>query len=233
MIPGIDISEYQDKIVRSKRQHPDLAQAVASGIRFAFIRHSDGMTGNRGCGPDVSFEHNWEQAGLLVQPQAIEPMFFVRGAYQFFRPTHGGGLQAESLLSGLNGFTDADLPPVLDLENDSVEGLDPEFVVDQSVIWASRMNADLGRTPILYTNISTLALLGEQSVRLYPFFPILWVTQLGVKSPKVPAPWARWAFWQHCWTGRVAGFTGNVDLDWYAHSEAQLAHLITLSKVLS
>ena len=75
MIPGLDVSMYQGSI--------DWRKVAASGIRFAWVRHSDGLRRL-----DPRWEFNLEgarNAGLAA------------GTYQYFRPVQGGLAQAEAL----------------------------------------------------------------------------------------------------------------------------------------
>ena len=42
----------------------------------------------------------------------------------------------------------------------------------------------------------------------------LWVANYGVFVPKLPSPWKKWCVWQYSSTGRLNGYSGNLDLDW-------------------
>ena len=42
----------------------------------------------------------------------------------------------------------------------------------------------------------------------------LWVANYGVSVPKLPSPWKKWCVWQYSSTGRLNGYSGNLDLDW-------------------
>ena len=42
----------------------------------------------------------------------------------------------------------------------------------------------------------------------------LWVANYGVTVPKLPSPWKKWCVWQYSSTGRLNGYSGNLDLDW-------------------
>lgn len=42
----------------------------------------------------------------------------------------------------------------------------------------------------------------------------LWVAHYGVTVPKLPSPWKKWCVWQYSSTGRLNGYSGNLDLDW-------------------
>jgi len=42
----------------------------------------------------------------------------------------------------------------------------------------------------------------------------LWVANYGVTVPRLPSPWKKWCVWQYSSTGRLNGYSGNLDLDW-------------------
>ena len=42
----------------------------------------------------------------------------------------------------------------------------------------------------------------------------LWVANYGVAVPRIPSPWKKWCLWQYSSTGRLNGYSGNLDLDW-------------------
>ena len=93
--PGLDVSYYQDTIDWPKVRH--------AGLRFAFIRVSDGTTVD-----DPMFDKNWagaKRAGLL------------RGAYQHFRPDENVRAQADMMIAALM-HDGGELPPVIDVEVD-------------------------------------------------------------------------------------------------------------------
>lgn len=43
----------------------------------------------------------------------------------------------------------------------------------------------------------------------------LWVANYGVSVPRLPSPWKKWCVWQYSSTGRLNGYAGNLDLDWF------------------
>src|SRR5215470_505761 len=95
--PGIDVSYYQETI--------DWPRVRRAGIRFAFIRVSDGATQR-----DTMFATNWaesKRAGL------------VRGAYLFFRPDQSVTAQADLMIAAMRNRDHDDLPPVIDIEVDA------------------------------------------------------------------------------------------------------------------
>src|SRR5512143_714506 len=74
--PGIDVSYHQETI--------DWPRVRRAGIRFAFIRLSDGATLR-----DPRFATNWAEAGRAG---------VVRGAYQYFRPDQSVTAQADLMI---------------------------------------------------------------------------------------------------------------------------------------
>lgn len=42
----------------------------------------------------------------------------------------------------------------------------------------------------------------------------LWVANYGVTVPRLPSPWKKWCVWQYSSTGRLNGYSSNLDLDW-------------------
>src|SRR5215813_12763944 len=91
--PGIDVSLYQKDV--------DWAKVHAGGVRFAFIKCSQGVTVT-----DPMFATNWtnaKAAGLLV------------GVYHFINPTLAAQDQLNHLLQVL-GDRKPDLPIALDVE---------------------------------------------------------------------------------------------------------------------
>jgi hypothetical protein len=53
----------------------------------------------------------------------------------------------------------------------------------------------------------------------------LWVANYGVTCPGMPSEWSTWSFWQDSATGTVSGISGDVDLDDFNGTLAQLGGL--------
>jgi len=122
--PGIDVSYHQETI--------DWPRVQRAGIRFAFIRLSDGATLR-----DAMFATNWaeaKRAGL------------VRGAYQFFRPDQGIAAQADLMIAAMRDRDLDDLPPALDIEVDG--GFEPLTVAERARAWIQRVRDKLGVEPL-------------------------------------------------------------------------------------
>ncbi len=185
-VEGIDVSRYQGTI--------DWTRVRAAGVRFAFIRVSDGLNT-----PDVYFDANWRgarEAGVI------------RGVYQFFRPAQDPIAQAELMLERMGTLEADDLPPVIDVE--AGDGVSQEALVANVRRWIDHVQAATRRVPIIYAGkYSWPELTGGADMTEHP----LWIPQYGPTCPDIPAPWTSWRFFQYSSTGRVDGITGAVDLD--------------------
>ncbi len=197
VVPGIDVSYWQAGI--------DWPKVRAAGMRFVFIRASDGERYL-----DPTFSTNWEGAGKAG---------LLRGAYHFFRPSQSPERQAEIFLKVLRdaGAT-LELPAVLDLE--VIEGQTTERLIARTKTWLNNVEAALGRKPMLYSNLSflrtyfTVAGGPPAWVNDHPLW-IAWYppTYTEGMTPPLPPGWFQWTFWQYSQTGRVNGINAAVDLD--------------------
>lgn len=193
-VPGIDVSYYQETI--------DWQRVRRAGIRFAFIRLSDGATL-----PDAKFAINWAES---------KRMGLVRGAYQYFRPDQSVTAQADLMIAAMRDRDRADLPPVIDIETDA--GLTAPVVAARAQRWIDRVRAKLGVEPIVYTGSDLWRNGGAGSLAAQP----LWLAHYTQACPTLPAPWTRWTFWQHTDRGAVPGIEGPVDLDLFAGTLGEL-----------
>jgi lysozyme len=193
---GIDVSYYQGTI--------NWTSVKNAGIKFAFVRLSDGDTFQ-----DPKFSANWtgaKQAGI------------VRGAYQFFRPSQNVTAQADKMIAAIGTYQKGDLPPVIDVEADG--GLAPATVASKVRQWVDRVRNALGVDPIVYT--------GKYFWRDEVGSPAsfannpLWIAQYTSMCPDLPAPWQKWTFWQYTDSGSVAGISGKVDTNRFNGSVADL-----------
>jgi lysozyme len=187
-VAGIDVSYYQNEIAW-KRVH-------RAGIRFAFIRTSDGIDK-----PDERFAKNWslaKRAGIM------------RGPYQYFRPDQDAATQADALINAI-GKDPGELPPVIDIETDG--GKSPAELTARIQTWLARVRDKLGVEPIVYTGPEFWRDRAKNAdFSAHP----LWIAHYTRGCPTVPAPWTKWTFWQYADNGRVPGIEGDVDLDLFA-----------------
>lgn len=187
-LPGIDVSYHQDKI--------QWAKVRKAGIRFAFIRVSDGTTVE-----DPRFDENWAGA---------KQAHVLRGAYQFFRPDQSPTAQADLMIAAI-ARDGGELAPVIDVE--ATGGKNPAQIAGAIKVWVERVRTRLGVEPIIYTSpefwrdrVGGADFSGQK----------LWLAHYTAECPRVPAPWKAWTFWQYSKTGRVDGIKGDVDLDVFA-----------------
>lgn len=185
-VTGIDVSYYQPNI--------DWTKVRADGVRFAFIRVSDGLGT-----VDTKFATHWagsRAAGIK------------HGAYQFFRPSQDPIAQANLLLSKIGTPEPDDLPPVIDVEADG--GLTPAQVAAKVKLWVDHVSAATGQTPIIYTGFY----FWRDQVGAPAFaasYPLWHAQYTSAACPNIPAPWSNWAFWQYTDSGTIDGISGPVD----------------------
>jgi lysozyme len=196
--PGIDVSYHQDTI--------RWARVRKAGVRFAFIRVSDGTTF-----ADPKFSANWDGAKAAN---------VARGAYQFFRPEESAVAQADLLIAAI-ARDPGELPPALDVE---VSGGRSRAQVTAAVrAWIDRVRARLHVEPIVYTSPELWRdLTGNADLSSQP----LWIAHYETDCPRVPPAWDAWRFWQHSKTGTVPGIAGPVDLDVFAGDVDDLRRLL-------
>jgi lysozyme len=196
---GIDVSAWQASI--------DWHQVASSGVEFAFIRVSDGTHSI-----DSRFTQNWSgahSAGVL------------RGAYQFFRAGQDVTAQANIMINALR--TDAgELPPVIDVEDGSIQGHTAAQVVAEVRQWIDLVAAATGTTPIIYTGTYVVG----SSSPMYASNP-LWeaayfLDYTSSHCPRINDNWDHWTFWQYSDRGHVPGISGNVDMDVFNGTSEQL-----------
>lgn len=194
VVSGIDVSYYQGDIAWGAVRR--------AGVRFAFIRISDGSDI-----VDTKFEANWNGARTA---------HVLRGAYQFFRPTQSPIDQANLVIRTLRQHGRGELAPVIDVE--VADGAPLGTVARNAKIWIEHVRDQLGVEPIVYTNPGMWRSGGAELLATQP----LWIAHYTEQCPAVPPPWLHWMFWQYTEIGRVAGIDGIVDLDVFAGSAADL-----------
>lgn len=187
-VRGIDVSHFQGTI--------DWTQVAASGIRFSYVKATDGIAFS-----DVRFQSNLagsKAAGLLT------------GAYHFLRAASDAEKQAESFLHLVPSLDTSDLPPVLDIEH--ADGVGASIILDAIQTWVEAVENVLLRRPIIYTYASFWNSTLAGSRRFDDYF--LWIADYGNRaSPRLPVGRTGYEMWQFSQTGSVPGVVGNVDLD--------------------
>jgi lysozyme len=186
-VKGIDVSYYQGTV--------DWAAVAGDGVKYAFIRVSDG-TGTI----DTQFSAYWA---------ASRTNGIIHSAYQFFRPNEDAIAQADLLLSKMGTLQPDDLPPVIDVE--ATGGLSPSGVAAAVKAWVDHVTAAIGKPPIIYTGFYFWRdSVGGPDMTSSP----LWHAQYtSAACPDIAAPWTDWAFWQYTDSGTIAGISGGMDVD--------------------
>jgi GH25 family lysozyme M1 (1,4-beta-N-acetylmuramidase) len=196
-LPGIDVSHFQHAI--------DWTQVAASGVRFAFVKASEG-TGY----VDPMYATN--QAGAMAAGITV-------GAYHFARPD----LHPSDPIPEADHFVDTaqfgpgNLLPVLDLERSGT--LTPEQLTQWILGWLGEVTARTGVRPIVYTSpLGWTNRTDDTTAIADAGYTVLWIAHWNVPSPTLPAnDWQGhgWAFWQYSDCGSVPGIQGCVDSDWF------------------
>lgn len=185
-LKGIDVSKWQGQI--------NWDAVKNDGVHYAFIRSNNGTNIL-----DEFFAYNWAEAKRVG---------IKRGAYQYFRANQDPIAQADKFLATVGAMDADDLPPVIDVEDH--EGSTPAQLAANVGAWIQRVEAATGKRPIIYTGLYFWKdHVGSDAYVDYP----LWIAQYGRQCPDIPAPWTTWAFWQITSTGRVAGVSGDVDVN--------------------
>ena len=186
-VHGIDVSKWQRKI--------NWAEVAAARpdepcISFAFIKASEGKTLS-----DRYFSYNMENArknGVIC------------GAYHYYKPNVNSAEQAKNFIS-LVDLQKGDLPPVLDIEEESPYG--NENMRKGIKNWLQLVEKQYGMKPIIYTSNSFHKdFLSGDDFKDYPF----WIAHYYKKNIKTTS---KWIFWQHSDKACVNGIYGNVDMN--------------------
>lgn len=185
---GIDVSSFQGDI--------DFQQVREQGIEVVYIR-----TGGGSDFTDPDFERNYEQAkaaGLKL------------GYYHFVtaRTTDEARAEADFFYSLIADKT-IDCYPAMDFENFS--DLTNSEINAIARAFMETLEARLGYTPAIYTDVNNIRTLWDSFFYQYP----LWVAEYGVSSPQTIGGWSDWNGFQYSDTGSVAGISGAVDLDYF------------------
>lgn len=203
---GVDVASYQ---------HPNGApinwnQVRAAGHSFAYVKATESTTYT-----NPFFKDDWPgigNAGLL------------RGAYHYAQPTWPMSTAVDqaryfvSKTGSMNGG--GDLPPMLDLE-DTDTNLTSGQIVEWSRIWLGEVERLTGRRPIIYTGRWYWSGYLGSNLGLNDYR--LWLSDYnGQSAPTHTIAGWNWTIWQFTSTGSVPGIVGNVDVNRFCCSDANL-----------
>lgn len=191
----------------SRWQHPngkaiDWAAVRGGGSSFVIIKATEG-------GTYTNPYFAGDAAGARANGLAV-------GAYHYARPAMPISTAADQarLFARTVGEVrqPATIAPVLDLETSG--GLTSGQLVTWAQLFTETLQQVSGRTPIVYTYPSfwRVQMADTRALTRYP----LW---LATYRPNPPAPvggWPAWTIWQYSATSRIAGISGNVDMNRFA-----------------
>jgi len=199
MITGIDVSHWNGVI--------DWNAVGETDHEFAFIKCSEHSSF-----VDDKFALNWAASkGKLL-----------RGPYHFWRAAYDAKDQARHFYDTFFGLAERiELPPVLDVEDTwaTDDNLGPS--VKECLDWIEEF---FDVRPIIYTGAWWWnPWVGAQS---WADDYLIWAANYTTaSSPRLPAGWTSWDFWQYTSSGRCPGISGNVDLNRYSGSLVDLRAL--------
>ena len=200
-VDGIDVSTYQGTV--------NWPMVRTAGKRFAIARIYHWP--NR----DVQFDRNWRE---------MRANGLIRGGYIYFDPRYDVATQANAVVSAVGRLAQGDLPVTLDIEQPQPGLPAPAQYAAMVRDLADRIEAGTGRRPMIYTgHYYWPGYVQSTAFRAYP----LWHAQYTTTQPcpNIADAWSAWSFWQFSSTGRVSGITGNVDLDRFNGTYAELQGL--------
>lgn len=197
-VEGIDVSVYQSTV--------NWPMVRAAGKRFAIARVLHWPT------RDTQFDRNWRE---------IRANGLIRGAYIYFDPRYDVASQADIVVRAVGRLGQGDLPVTLDVEQPAPGLPTPARYAAMLRDLSDRIEAGTGRRPMIYTgHYYWPSYVQSTAFRDHP----LWHAQYTTTQPcpNIADAWSNWSFWQYSSTGRVSGISGNVDLDRFNGTYAQL-----------
>jgi len=184
-VVGIDVSHWQGVI--------DWPKVKASGVKFAFIKASEGIS-------FVDPKHRLNAAGASAAGIKI-------GFYHYSHPTNNPLREVEHFLNTIKGLPH-DLPLVLDLEEH--KGLSKLNITAFAEKWLEEIQQKTKKTPLLYTYTSFAHSYLNPSLGQWPIWIAQYTTALKPNNSNI---WDKWDIWQHTDSGIVSGIKGKVDMN--------------------
>ncbi|APT86647.1 glycoside hydrolase family 25 protein [Corynebacterium flavescens] len=197
---GIDVASHQ---------HPGGApinwgNAKGDGQSFAFVKATEG----------TDYVNDYFVQDTLGAAAAGLKV----GAYHYARPKMSAKTQAAHFASQLALVPGQTLPPVLDIE--VAEGKSAAQLESWIQEFTSELKRLSGRTPMIYTY--KFFWQGEMNnSQKFSDMP-LWLAAYQAQAPGPVGAWDQLSFWQRTGSGRVNGVAGDVDLNLFNGTQAQL-----------
>jgi lysozyme len=203
-VHGLDVARYQG--------HIDFDKARAGGVRFVFIKSTEGKDYL-----DPNFHDNWRRARAAG---------VARGAYHFMYWCSLARDQADWFIRNVPNDPDA-LPPVLDIEfnnhSDCKNGHSREAMLEKIQVMLAAMEAHTGKVPIIYTDIN----FHREVLEGVHFDNPFWLRSTAAEPHKRYSN-RQWTFWQWTQTGTMSGINTEVDRNsFYGDENAWTAFWLT------
>ncbi|WP_060628948.1 glycoside hydrolase family 25 protein [Paenibacillus peoriae] len=198
-VQGIDVSRHQGRI--------NWSEVKTAGKEFALIKATQGKT--------------YRDPKFLMNVRGARAVGVLIGAYHYFDATTENDARTEAqnlyiAIKDAGGVGFFDLPLVLDYETNpgSLSKTQISSIAKSFLIEIERLT---GRQAMLYSG-NLFAENFDASLGTYP----LWIARYSSTPPwNVPA-WSEWTIWQFSDSGTVPGINGNVDLNEYNGTLADL-----------
>lgn len=188
---GIDVSRYQPAL--------DWPRIKSGGFDFVYVRYGHG-DGTGDSGKDSMFDSHFygaKEAGLLV------------GAYWYMWSTNA--VEQARLFAQLNA-AECDMPMAVDIEQSNI--------TEASIkLFLTELKRLTGRRPLIYTRQNLLdGILGSSNrdwLREYDLWTAEYPEVVGEYPTRLPKGYSNWQFWQFTSEGRVPGYSGNIDINYF------------------
>jgi len=208
---GIDVSSHNGTV--------DWAKAVNAGVKFAWVKATEGQN---------HVNRNWVDRYKGAVSNNV-----IVGAYHFARPDFNkydnpeADARAEfkhfrDTLQAVGGIKCGNLVPAIDLE--AGMKTDDQYNADWYLEWLSLAEAEWGVKAIVYTarwawNLYIRNAKAEDHVK-FAEYPVWWANYIRKKPLVGPEAqlrnWKEWGVWQYSGWGECPGLKGRVDLNWMA-----------------
>lgn len=191
-IMGVDVSHYETKF--------DFVRGVADGVVFMMTKASEARTSDSTCASECE--------------KAAKAKVKYKGAYHFFHSSIPIQDQWNVYSRQIRDIK-LEMPPILDLEETSVDGRSLSDVKEDALQWLQLAEKETGKVPILYVDMNMYNLLGLAHDARFNKYP-RWIAKYSKTEPAVA-----WTFWQYTDKGEQ-----GADTDFYHGTEADLAKFL-------
>lgn len=180
-IMGVDVSHYETGF--------DFVKGMKDGVVFMMTKASEGYGVDSTCASEIA---KARAAGIKFT-----------GCYHFFHASKSVQNQVNIYMAQYNPAK-TEMPPILDLEETSVDGMGSMAVKASALAWLKEVEKRTNEVPILYVDMNMINLLGlvrDPDFQKYP----MWVARYSSAEPTVA-----WTFWQFTDKGEQ-----GADTDWF------------------